>query len=219
MKNAFDIETIPDEAVVAMLPEPEISAVIKDPVKIEVARAGKKLEQREKMGLDPFTGRICSFSFHGESRSFFKVIQEISDAAEIELISELLCNLEVGGAEPNELITWNGYSFDFSYIYKRAAILRIEPPRGLPPLRYWTKKYSSDPHCDLMQELAGWDISKRLNLDFAGKRLIGRGKTQRDYLTYVDLIKSGKGDQIGLDNLCDTQLTFDIYKAVEKYLF
>jgi DNA polymerase elongation subunit (family B) len=178
-----------------------------------------KAKQIEKMGLDPFTGHVCSFSFHGESKSFFSVISEISDAAEIDLLREMFDNLRIGDTDTNEIITWNGYSFDLPFIYKRAAILRMELPYRCPPMRYWIKKYSYQPHCDLMQELAGWDISKRTNLDLAGRRLLGRGKTERDYLTYPDLIRSGKGEQVGLDNLCDTQLTFDIYKSVEKYLF
>jgi predicted PolB exonuclease-like 3'-5' exonuclease len=220
MKNAFDIETIADETVVDMMPEPEIDSRLKDPEKIERASAEAKAKQIEKMGLDPFTGRVCSFSFHGESKSFFRVVPEISDAAEIDIISELLNNLCIGRPEgANEIITWNGYSFDFPFVYKRAAILRINLPPDCPPMRYWSKKYSNDPHCDLMQELSGWDVSKRININLAGKRLLGRGKTERDYATYADLIRSGKGEQIGLDNICDTQLTFDIYKTVEQYLF
>jgi DNA polymerase elongation subunit (family B) len=219
MKNAFDIETIAVSSEVSMLPEPEIDSRLKDPEKIERARAEAKAKQVEKMGLDPFTGRVCSFSFHGESKNFFHVIPEISDAAEISLLNDLFENLQIGASEPNSIITWNGYSFDFPFIYKRAAILRIDLPSGCPPMRYWIKKYSHDPHCDLMQELSGWDASKKTSLDFSGRRLIGRGKTERDYLTYSDLIRSGKGEQIGLDNICDTQLTYDIYKSVEKYLF
>jgi hypothetical protein len=98
-------------------------------------------------------------------------------------------------------------------------LLRIAMPANCPPMRYWTTKYSREPHCDLMHELGGWNLQDRINLDFAGRRILGRGKTERDYLTYVDLIEKGEGEKIGLDNLCDTQLTYDIYRAVEPYLF
>jgi len=220
MINAFDIETIPDKSIIDQLPEPEVAyGNMKDPEKIKEKLAEAKRKQIEKLGLDPFTGRICSFSFHGESKSFFKVVKEISDAAEIELVTEILENISIGGNEPNQIITWNGWSFDFPFIYKRAMLLRIALPDNCPPMRYWTSKYSREPHCDLMQELGGWNLQERTKLDFVGKRLLGRGKTERDYLTYVDLIESGEGNKIGLDNLCDTQLTYDIYKAVEPYLF
>ncbi len=219
--NALDIETIPNDSMVDSLPEPEVAiGNMVDQKKIEAKRKEVKAKQKEKMALDPFYGRICSFSIHGESQSFFKVIPEISEAAEIELVTELLEYLSVGSNEkPNLIVTWNGHRFDLPYIYKRAALLKIALPRSCPGLNYWRRKYKSEPHCDLMQELSGWDISQTENLDEAGKRFLGRGKTQRDYSTYVDLIKSGEGDKIGLDNLCDTELTYDLYKLLSPYLF
>lgn len=218
-KNAFDIEVIPDLSCIDQLPEPEIDSRLKDPVKIEEHRSAARKKQIEKLGLDPLTGRICSFSFHGESRDMFQVIEEVSDSAEIVLITGILENLCIGEPEINEIITWNGMLFDFPYVYKRAMILKIALPHNCPPLRYWTKKYQSDPHCDLMQEMCGWNIQDKKSLDFTSKRLLGRGKTDRDYLTYVDMIKGGQGEVIGLDNLCDAKLTYDLYRVSEPYLF
>ena len=218
--RSFDIETIPDEAMIGQLPEPEVATgAMKDPEKIEAKRMEAKKKQIDKMGLNPFWGRVCSFSFYSNDISFVRTIPEISDAAEIELINELMENLRIGQPEPNEIITWNGYGFDFPYIYKRAAILRIPLPRNCPPLRYWLRKYEHEPHCDLMQELAGWNIENRGSLDSAACRLIGEQKTKRDYSTYVELIKAAKGELIGLDNLCDAELTFKLHERLSPYLF
>jgi DNA polymerase elongation subunit (family B) len=218
-RNSLDIESIPDLNKIELLEPIEAPATYKDPAKIEAYREEGRKKQIEKMGLSPFTGRICSFSMFGESENFFKVISEISDAAEIELVTEILGKLIVGKQEPNTLITWNGFNFDFPYIYKRAILLKISLPEGCPGLKYWTRKYASDVHIDIMQELAGWSIENRLNLDFVGKLFLGSGKTHRDYREYVELIKTGKGELIGLDNLNDSEHTYKIYKMVEPYLF
>ena len=222
--KALDIETIPNMDLVAMLPEPEVAlGNTKDPEKIKEKIAEAKQKQLDKMGLSPFFGRVCSFSLFGESQEsrMFKTIQEISDSAEIELIKAIFKNLEIAQENPYVFITWNGFSFDFPFIYKRAALLNVEKPSNCPGLKYWSKKYSCDCHIDLMRELNNWEPhgAGALNLDTAGKLFLGQGKTKRDYLTYVDLIKEGKSDLIGLDNLCDTELTFNIYKKVEPYIF
>jgi DNA polymerase elongation subunit (family B) len=219
--RAIDIETIPNPAMIERLPEPEVAlGNTKNPELIKEKIAEAKKKQVEKMGLSPFYGRICSFSWCGlQEDKGFKTIPEISDAAEIELINKIIETLVVGQPQTNLLITWNGFTFDFPYIYKRAALLKIALPQRCPGLRYWTRKYTQEPHCDLMQELCGWGATPATNLDEAGKLFLGRGKTQRDYSTYADLITKGEGDKIGLDNLCDTELTFDLYNTLSPYLF
>lgn len=220
MKNAMDLESIPNKSMVDQLPEPEVAlGNVKDPAKIEEKIKEAKKKQIDKMALNPFWGRICSFSMHGETESFFKVIPDISDASEIELVSFILEKLVIGQGDENNIITWNGHGFDFPFIYKRAALLNIPLPQYCPSLKYWTRKYSQSPHCDLMQEFCGWSTEGKTNLDLAGKMFLGAGKTKRDYSEYINLIESGQGELIGLDNLCDTQITFNLYKKLEPYLF
>jgi DNA polymerase elongation subunit (family B) len=192
---------------------------LKDPDKIEAKRQECKRKQVERMGLSPFYGRICSFSSYSKSSQYYKTIDESSDEAEIELINHILESLIVGEIETNKIITWNGFNFDLPFIYKRACLLKIPLPRGCPGLKYWTKKYTTEPHCDLMMELAGWNTEQKMNLDEAGKCFLGRGKTERDYSTYVDLIEAGDSKLIGIDNLCDTGITFDLYELLKNYLF
>jgi DNA polymerase elongation subunit (family B) len=222
--RAIDIETIPNKAMIEFMPEPEIAlGNTKDLEKIKEKIAEAKAKAIDKMALSPLYGRICSFSACGEKPEdrYFKVIPEISDAAEIEIINHILETFVLGQNNDvsSKIITWNGFNFDFPFIYKRAAMLKVAMPQGCPGLKYWQRKYSSDIHCDLMQEFCGWGNDKAMNLDAAGKTFLGRGKTQRDYSTYADLIETGKGELIGLDNLCDTQLTFDLYNHLAPYLF
>jgi DNA polymerase elongation subunit (family B) len=221
MKNGLDIETIPNESMVAVLPEPEVKlGNIKDAAKIEEKIKEVKQKQIADMALSPLTGRICSFAMYGESENFFQAIPEISDSAEIELITSILNKLVIGNAEgSNIIITWNGNDFDFPYIYKRACILKIPLPNYCPGLRYWIKKYDNLVHHDIMMELCNWNKADRDNLDFVGKVILGEGKTKRDYSEYVNLIKTGQGNQIGLDNLNDAEHTYKIFKTFEPYLF
>lgn len=222
--KAFDLETIKNKDLLCSLPEPEVKfGNTKDPEKRRVMIEEAKVTQVEKMGLSPITGRICSFSFHGDNESMFEVIPEATDAAEIELINHIFEHFVIETStisrEESKIITWNGFNFDFPYVYKRAAMLRVELPAGCPGLKYWTHRYSNDVHCDLMQELSGWNIGDSISINYAGLSFLGRGKTKRDYETYVDLIESGQGDLIGLDNLCDTTLTYDLYQLLSTYLF
>lgn len=216
--KAFDLETIPNKAMIEFMPEPEVAlGNLKDPEKIKEKIAEAKVKTIDKMALSPLYGRVCSASFYGETTQEYRVIPEISDAAEIELINYIF--KEIATVDRIKIITWNGINFDFPFVYKRAAMLRVPLPENCPCLKYWSHKYMSDVHCDLMQELCNWNIQDKITLDLAGKLFLGEGKTKRDYSTYVSLIESGQGNLIGIDNLCDTKLTFDLYQLFSQYLF
>ena len=221
---ALDIEVIPNESMVDMLPEPEVAiGNLRDPLKIQAKIEEVKKKQKEKLGLDPITGRICSFAIYGdnEDERFYKFIPDTSESSEIALVTDLLEVLKIGNKEkPLHIITWNGIAFDFPYIYKRAALLNIVLPDNVPGMSYWTKKYINTPHCDLMQWWNNWGHSSgNAKLDYIGRVFLGAGKTERDYNTYLDLIKKGEGEKIGVDNLCDVEITYKLYKKLENYFF
>ena len=217
---ALDIETIPDETKEKYLAEPEPAKNIKDPDKIKEDIERKRAGMVSKMALSPFTGRICSFSIYGKDKEnrFSNTIDKICDAEEARVLGSLFALLTLGLAK-YRIITWNGYRFDFPYIYKRAMSLSLPLPSGCPALNYWGKRYSRFPHCDLMQELAGWSKEENETLDMMGQIFLGAGKSERDYKYYVDLIKSGKSKKIGADNLCDAKITYELYLRFAPYLF
>ena len=220
--KALDIEVIPNHDMIPLLPEPEVKfGNTKDPLKRQMMVEEAKKKQIEKMGLNPITGRVCSFAFYGDNQNdrYFKYVPDESETSEIVLVTELLKALNIDNENLN-IVTWNGTEFDFPYIYKRAALLKLALPPGVPGLSYWTKKYTIKPHCDLMQWWNGWSRSSgNAKLDYIGKVFLGEGKTQRDYNTYLDLIKNGEGEKIGLDNLCDVELTYNLYQRLADYLF
>jgi DNA polymerase elongation subunit (family B) len=220
--KALDIETIPNVDLIDYLPEPDISfGNIKDPEKIKEKIVAAKQKTIEKMALSPLYGRICSFAIFGdvEYGGFFKVMNEISDAEEIGLITEIFNSISICGETTNRIITWNGFAFDFPFIFKRAAILKIQLPTNCPGLRFWCKKYQMENHCDLMQELGGWSIENRISLNEASKIFLGKTKEDMDYSKFPELIKTGKGNLIGLYNLKDSEFTYDLYNMLSPYLF
>lgn len=215
---SFDIETIPNLNLVDSLPEPEVKyGNIKDPAKIREKFAEAKQEQVSDMALNPFYSRICSYATWGEYEGYY-TLDEISDAAEIELINKVLEKLTFGATQSPVVITWNGFSFDMPFLYKRAALLNIPLPNSCPGLQYWQKKYSHIPHCDLERILSNWE-PKKIKLDHAAAAFLGEKKLDHDFTKFIELIQSGKGDEIGIYNLKDAELTFRLYEKLAPYLF
>lgn len=226
--KVIDIETIPNESIIEILPEPEVAlGNTKDPEKISAKIEEAKKKQIDKMQLDPTMSRMCCFSIFGDNETdrFYRVVPDDSEASEIAIVSELLEHLMIGGNEPNLIVTQNGMEFDLPYIYKRALLLKIDLPESgnmfVPPLSYWIKKYTCEPHLDIKQVWCNWGHNNNCpsNLDWLGKCIEGQGKTDRDYSTYLDLIKNGEGDKIGLDCICDAELTYKIALKIKKYFY
>lgn len=216
---SLDIETIPNLNLISLLPEPEPSANIKDPEKIAADIAKKKQAAVDKMALSPLTGRICSYAMYFDCLPpQWDVINEISDAEEINLINKILCNFVLTNTTYPTICTWNGHKFDIPFIAKRSMILNIDLPTGFPGFRYFMKKYSITPHIDLFQELCNWG-TEYISLNTASKMILGESKIDLDYTKFIELIESGKREEIGLYNLKDAELTYKLWVKMEKYIF
>ena len=61
----LDIETMPNEEVLSLLPEPSIDSRLKDPEKIKLAQESAREKQIEKMALSPLTGKVACIGFYG----------------------------------------------------------------------------------------------------------------------------------------------------------
>jgi predicted PolB exonuclease-like 3'-5' exonuclease len=218
---ALDIETIPNAAMVPFLPEPEISKVLKDPAKIAAARAEAKLEQTSKMALDPMTGRVCACALVGvdgaDDFSSVAVATGTDDECELALLAMIFTAL---GRKDARIVTYNGMGFDIPFLYKRAMILGLQLGEyGAPPMTAWTKRYSTDRHCDLMKVWTGWD-NKYEKLDNVANMVLRERKMEIDVTTFPDLMKTEDGrNKIGEYCLKDTELTWRLWKKMEGYLF
>lgn len=221
---ALDIETIPNEAMIELLPEPEIAiGNIKDTAKIEAKRHEAKRKQVDEMAIRPETGMICSYAFYGDGVNETRQLENISAADEILLINDIFDMIKVG-KDPALIVTHNGIEFDFPYIYKRALINNIDiddfKPYHVPPLTYWTIRYNTLDHCDILKVWNNWsNNTKNSSLNYLSQLLLGDRKTKRDYSQYLQYIKDGKQSVIAEDNRCDAILTYQLYKKFKGFLF
>jgi DNA polymerase elongation subunit (family B) len=210
---SLDIETVPNEAMVGLLPEPEVKiGNIKDPRKIEEKRLEAKEKQIKTMALYPETGIICSYATYGVGVKFGRVIEYYSE--ETSLIKEIL---EL--VDNSIVVTYNGINFDFPYIFKRAMINNIDMSDYNFVLKKFTQRYSITPHFDVMQVWSNWNREDCRSLDYLAGLLLGEQKTERDYSEYINLIKSGEQNKIAEDNMCDAELTYRIFKKMENYFY
>ncbi len=217
---AIDIETIPDLNKVDCLPEPEAPGNYKDPEKIAAYKAEKKKEMVDKMALSPFTGKICSFALWGEETigNYVYTVKDTDDSSEIELIKDALEYFCIHSNYKPEICTWNGFKFDLPFLFKRAMLLKVELPAGLPSLKTFSKKYDISFHIDLAQEIEQWN-GGYMSLDQAARYILGDKKDEIDVCSFRDLILAGKSDEISQYNLKDAELTYRIYQACNRYIF
>ena len=217
---AFDIETIPNEAMIEHLPEPEVKlGNIKDPDKVALKIAEAKQKQIDSMALNPFYGRICSAAFYDpDDYQGYKTIDEISDAAELELLDYIFDRLKFTETTSPTIITWCGMSFDLPFVYTRAALLNYRLSPEAPGLQYWIKRYTHSPHCDIERILSNWG-EKKHRLDEVANAFLGESKLNHDFSKFIELIKCGKGHEIGIYNLKDAELTYKLYDKLSAYLF
>ena len=212
---AYDIETIPNTSIVHLLPEPEVKyGNTKDPEKRKVIDEKAKKKQIGSMALSPFFGRICSFAVHGNKISRYTVMEKISDETERELIKDTFSLFANKKEYQPLIITWAGKDeFDMRFLYTRAAILNVQAPAGVPSYEVMCKKFDNHNHIDLMTVLCGW--GNRFKLDVAAQIFFGEKKLDHDFSKFVELIETGRGNEIGEYNLQDAKLTYDLYKRVQ----
>jgi DNA polymerase elongation subunit (family B) len=212
---SLDIETVPNESMIGLLPEPEIKlGNVKDPKKIEEKRIEAKNKQIEKMALYPETGTICSYAVYGANHNGGRVVESITYSEEISLIKDIFELLE-----NCVVVTYNGINFDFPYIFKRAMINNIDMSDYDFVLKKFTQRYSITPHFDVMQVWSNWNREDWRSLDYLADLLLGGRKTKRDYSEYINLIKSDEQNKILIDNKCDAELTYRIFRKMENYFY
>jgi predicted PolB exonuclease-like 3'-5' exonuclease len=217
MHIAFDIETIPNPAMLAKIPEPEVkTGNLKDPDKIAAKIAEAKAALADKLALDPLTGRVLCAAFVAGDNESVHIIKEATDEQERELIQKIMTFL----AYPEtRLVTWNGIGFDLPFVFKRAMVLGVNPANfQCPPLSAWVQRYKADRHVDLMQVFGGW--KDYIKLDFAAATVLGERKTEIDVTTFAELMQTADGlAQIADYCLKDARLTLKLFERASGCLF
>lgn len=184
-KIVLDIETMPNQEAIAMLPEPEVLlGNIKDPEKIKAKVDEAKRKQIEKLALSPLTGIIACVNLYTKDKQESHVIAKPEgEAAIIDAAYEAIKNKCV--------ITYNGKGFDLPFIFKRGIILKRKWAT-LPELKKYTDRYKSgDNHIDLMEEFCGFNQYEKL--DTLARFILGKKKTDFDFTLIPELIKTEEG--------------------------
>ena len=192
---AIDIETMPNEDMVAKLPEVVADARLKDPEKIQADIDRKKKEQISKMALSPLYGKIACVGYYGDE------LREVKFGNEADLIREFLER-----SSTNIVVTWNGKGFDYDFVIKRGVILGVCP---LCLLDKYTERFKQLTHIDLMEKWCGY--GKYLSLDEISSVLLDSSKGVFDVDKIKDLVKTADGrKQIADYCLNDCRLTYEL---------
>lgn len=217
----IDIETMPIAELALSLPEPEYKyGNTKDEAKQEVIRQEAKARQKERMALDPLYGRIAAYSVSDKRGTISgTVVKDTSDAEEINILNEILPFFGVTQFNVPTIITFNGVRFDVPFIFKRAMMLKVPLPAGVPKLNVFMKRYSMVPHCDLAMQIVNWDNNDYCSLDNTCRGIIGKRKMDFDVTKIREMILNGEGDKVLQYNMSDVELTMELYKTVSDYLF
>ena len=204
MPKTIDIETIPDRKMTKYLPEPDVKyGNLKDEAKREEKRQDAVMKQLQDMTLNPLTASVVAAVVVGEGVVVSEILVEKKGFSEWECLDLILEHLRLTGKNNPTIITWNGTAFDIPFLYKRALIhdriLKTEKKelmRNLPPLAYWSKRYTVTPHCDLPLVWGGWTAdAKYTSLESVALPLLHEEKLKVSYdmLDYHDLYTKPEG--------------------------
>lgn len=180
----FDIETGANPENLALMPDPEPPANLKDPEKIAAAVEAKRIEQLEKAALDPDYGKILSIGFSvttAEANAINVFVNRDVYFPNPENPPEdhqWLAAPEYAVTEGELLeIFWNefaacagccvGYNilgFDLPYLLRRSMALGVKPPFA-PNLA----KFRTEPVTDLMMILYNWGADRYKSLKQVAK--------------------------------------------------
>jgi DNA polymerase elongation subunit (family B) len=115
----------------------------------------------------------------------------------------------------DQIITFNGRAFDVPFLLIRSAINKIRPSKNLMGYRF---DYKS--HCDLLEQLTFYGITRKFNLDFYAKSFgIKSSKDEGiDGSMVGDLYKQKKYKEIARYCARDIFTTKELYNYWNNYL-
>ena len=149
----FDIETIPSARALAIPYNPDDNpppANYKTPDAIaghhERAKAAHAVGIAKTASLNPRLGRIVAIGVGDDVRV------NLAGDDESALIGWALDTIAANGNA--RVVTFNGKAFDFRWLFIRAAMLGVEVNLPCKPDEY-LRRYTCDPHVDLMEVLSG----------------------------------------------------------------
>lgn len=114
-----------------------------------------------------------------------------------------------------QFVTFNGRGFDGPFLMLRSAILGVRPAKNLVPYRY-----STTPHCDLLDQLTFYGASRKFSLDFYC-RAFGIPSPKAGGITGLDLgplYREGRFRDIARYCIGDVIATAELFRRWKNFL-
>ena len=199
----------------------------------EAARAVKRDEILRAFSLWPFTGQVvCVAMLNAESlRGQVLFVADDYDAdstdGPVEFVpcadeTELLTAFWDVARYYEEIVTFNGRSFDVPFLYLRSAVLNVPISR-----KNWLGyRYAIEPHCDLADQFTFYGVSgrdgaaRKFNLDFYCKAF-GITSPKAHGVTGMDvskMVNESRFQEIAEYCLRDVMATADLYRLWRERL-
>ena len=215
----FDIETLGrpaetfDEAQAAYLFKPG-------------ATAEEHVEEINRLNLSPLTAEVLAIGMMNPETGGGKVVfrSDRADAfrsedGKIEFTSgderAILASFWDDIRNYAQFVTFNGRTFDCPFLMLRSALLGVRPTKNLVPYRY-----STAPHCDLLDQLTFYGASRKFSLDFYC-RAFGIPSPKAEGITGLDLgplYREGKFREIAKYCIGDVIATAELYRRWKHFL-
>lgn len=115
----------------------------------------------------------------------------------------------------DQVVTFNGRSFDIPYLMMRSAINQVRVSRNLMGYRY-----ASSDHCDLMEQFTFHGVNRRFSLDFYAQAfgIESSKKEGIDGSMVGELYREKRYSEVAEYCARDLQTTGKLYEYWDKYL-
>lgn len=194
---------------------------------LRFADSEEKIEEvRKNLNLHPLTAQILCVALYNPETQKGKVFFQ-SERKEEYYSEDQKCHF-VSGSETEilqnfwdvipkyeQFITFNGRSFDCPFLMLRSAKLGVKTSRNLMPYRY-----DSEIHCDLLDQLTFYQVTRRFSLDFYCKSF-GIESPKTKGITGLDMRKLFEEKRFhDIAEYCfgDVIATAELYKRWNEFL-
>jgi DNA polymerase elongation subunit (family B) len=201
----------------------------------EAARQQREAELIRQLNLYPFTAQVVCIAMlnaetaRGQVQFLAADFEEGAGAADprVEYVpcmdeAELLAAFWDVARHYEQVVTFNGRSFDVPFLYLRSALLNVPITR-----KDWLGyRFATEPHCDLAEQLTFYGVSgrdgaaRRFNLDFYCKAF-GIDSPKSHGVTGMDvsqLLAEGRHREIADYCLRDVRATVELYRIWRERL-
>lgn len=230
----FDIET--SALPIGGFDETQQEYLLRDAEKLpdEAAKAARREEIQRFMSLWPLTSQVVCIAMINADTERGQVIYTADDFDEdpaselpVKFVAcvdegELLSTFWDTVKHYENIVTFNGRSFDVPFVYLRSAVLNVPISR-----KNWLGyRFATEPHCDLAEQLSFYGVSgrdgaaRRFNLDFYCKSF-GIESPKSHGISGMDvgqLLAEGRQREIAEYCIRDVRATLLLYRMWKERL-